>query len=46
MNNSWLKYGWIDEDDDVENFQYADTLRSEDLERLLKEKKIDIFLED
>jgi hypothetical protein len=41
MNNSWLNYGWIDDDEDVENIQTADTLRPEDLERLLKEKSKD-----
>lgn len=37
----WLKYGWIDSEDDIEAFQEADTLRTEDLEKILKKLKED-----
>jgi len=39
MNNPWLKYGWLNEEDeeDIENIQNADTLRQEDLQKILEE---------
>lgn len=36
--NQWLKYGWVDDEEDIEQVQTADTLKPEDLEKLLKNK--------
>jgi hypothetical protein len=40
MINPWLNYGWIDEED-AENFATADTLRPEDLEKLIEKNSKD-----